>query len=206
MTRRNTIRRLVVILAALLVPIIPFVIIGELPGDRWLSAVDDNALMFGLWGGGLLALDIVLPVPSSILGTLLGARLGFWFGFACTWVGLMAGNLIGFSLTRWALTRLRHWLPPFPHATTQAIVFLSRPVPVFAEAVALAAGATRMPVHQFLFLVGAGNAIYAAVLCANGAAFLPEAFVGPGLVLPMLLPVLAWLAWRLVANPGDMST
>ena len=69
-------RQLAIIIAALLVPIVPFVIIGELPGERWLSATDDDALRFALAGGGLLALDILLPVPSSIVATLLAARLG----------------------------------------------------------------------------------------------------------------------------------
>lgn len=200
MTRRNIIRQIVVIIAALLVPILPFVIIGELPGERWLSAVDDNALRFGLSGGGLLALDIFLPIPSSILGTFLGARLGFWFGFACTWTGLVAGSLMGFWIARFASTRLRSWLPPFPKSTTQALVFLSRPVPVLAEAVALAAGTTRMPVRHFLSLSAAGNAVYAGVLSGNGAAFLPESLLGPGLVVPMLLPVLAWAIWHAMSK------
>ncbi len=195
-TRRNVHRQLAVIIAALLVPIVPFVIIGELPGDRWLSSVDDNAFLFGMTGMGILALDILLPVPSSILGSLLGARLGFWSGFIFTWTGLVAGNVIGFLLARFASSRIRSWLPPFPKTTTQALVFLSRPVPVFAEAVALAAGATRMPLQNFFGLIAAGNAIYAAVLSANGATLIPDGLVGPGLVVPMLLPVIAWIVWR----------
>lgn len=180
----------------LAVPIIPFVIIGELPGDRWLSAVDNSALLFGLTGSGLLTLDILLPIPSSIVGTFLGARLGFWFGLVFTWAGLTAGNLIGFSLARFAAARFRSWFPPFPKRTTQAIVFLSRPVPVLAEAVSLAAGTTQMPLRRFFFLSAAGNAIYAAVLCGNGATLLPDALLGPGLIIPMLLPVAAWLIWQ----------
>ena len=58
-----------VILLSILIPIIPFVIIGELPGERWLSATDDNALLFGITGMGLLTSDVLLPIPSSIVGT-----------------------------------------------------------------------------------------------------------------------------------------
>jgi len=174
MTRGNVFRQLVVIIAALLVPIVPFVIIGELPGDRWLSSVDDNAWLFGLAGGGLLASDIALPVPSVIVGTLLGARLGFWFGFVCSWIGLVAGNLIGFLLARYATQPIRSRLPSFPKTTTQAVVFITRPVPIVAEAMALAAGATKMPLLHFLPIVAVGNAIYAAAMCWYGAAWLPE--------------------------------
>ena len=196
MTRRNVFRQLTVITMALLIPVIPFVIIGELPGDRWLSAVDDKAWLFGVTGAGLLTLDILLPVPSSIVGTFLGARLGFWSGFFFTWIGLTAGNLIGFWLARLAAFRFRAWLPSFPQTSTQTIVFLSRPVPVLAEAVALAAGTTQMPWRRFLSLSAAGNAIYAAVLCGNGATLLPGALTGPGLILPMVLPVVAWFVWK----------
>ena len=196
MIRRKVSRQVTVIVLTLAVPIIPFVIIGELPGDKWLSAVDENAWLFGVSGSGLLTLDILLPIPSSIVGTFLGARLGFWFGFIFTWCGLVAGNLAGFSIARYASVQFRSWLPPFPSTTTQAVVFLSRPVPVLAEAVALAAGTTEMPIRQFLFLSAAGNAIYAAVLCGNGATLLPDNLVGPGLIIPMALPVIAWLLWH----------
>jgi len=193
-------RQSVVIIAALLVPILPFVIIGELPGEKWLSWADEDAILFGLTGTGLLTLDIALPIPSSIIGTVLGARLGFWPGFVATWLGLMAGNMLGYSLARFALTRMRSWLPEFPETTTLILVFLSRPVPIFAEAVSLAAGATRMPALPYFSVCAAGNAIYAAVLAGNGATFIPEAMVGPGLVVPMFLPVLAWFIWRQVAK------
>ena len=189
-------RQLAVIIAALLIPIVPFVIIGELPGERWLSANDGDALLFGLTGGGLLALDILLPVPSSIVATLLAARLGFWPGFFAAWLGLVAGNLVGFSLARFAVARFRSWLPAFPESTTLALVFLSRPVPVVAEAMALAAGTTRIPVAQFLLASAAGNFVYAAILAANGANFLPGALLGPGMAVPLLLPVVAWFGWR----------
>jgi len=174
MTRGKIFRQLVVIITALLVPIVPFVIIGELPGDRWLSSVDDNAWLFGLAGGGLLASDIVLPVPSVIVGTLLGARLGFWFGFVCSWCGLVVGNLIGFLLARYATQPIRSRLPSFPKTTTQAVVFITRPVPIVAEAMALAAGATKMPLSHFLPIIAVSNAIYAAAMCGYGAAWLPE--------------------------------
>jgi len=196
MIKRKLSRQLAIIAVTLAVPIIPFVIIGELPGDKWLSAIDENALLFGMSGSGLLTLDILLPIPSSIVGTFLGARLGFWSGFAFTWFGLVAGSLVGFSISRFASVRFRSWLPPFPESTTQALVFLSRPVPVLAEAVALAAGTTQMSLPRFFFLSAAGNAIYASVLAGNGATLLPDKLVGPGLIIPMALPVIAWVIWQ----------
>jgi uncharacterized membrane protein YdjX (TVP38/TMEM64 family) len=193
-------RQSVGIIAALLVPILPFVIVGELPGERWLSWADEDALLFGLTGSGLLMLDILLPVPSSIIGTVLGARLGFWPGVTLTWAGLITGNMVGYWLARLASIRLRSWFPDIPDTTSLVMVFLSRPVPVGAEAMVLTAGATRVPVTQFFLACAAGNAIYAIVLAGNGATLIPDALAGPGLVVPMLLPVLAWLVWRRLAT------
>ena len=74
------------------IPIVPFVVIGELPGERWLSATDGSALVFAFTGGGLLTLDVLLPIPSSIVIALMGGRLGFYAGWFSAWLGLTAGN------------------------------------------------------------------------------------------------------------------
>lgn len=186
-------RQLGMIIVVLLIPILPFAIIGELPGERWLSARDDNALLFGLTGSALLLFDILLPVPSSVVGTLVGARLGLVTGFAAVWCGLMAGQTLGYLFGRFALKRVRGELPEVP---TLLIVFLTRPVPVLAEAMAFAAGASAMSLPRFVAVCGAGNVVYASVLVWNGATLLPGSLLGPGLAVPMCLPVMAWLIWR----------
>ncbi len=187
-------KRLVVLLViTLLIPVLPFLAVGELPGERWLSAQDDDAMLFGATGAGLLAADVLLPVPATIVGTLLGARLGLLSGWAWAWAGLVAGNLIGYALGRLALSRLAGDLPQTP---TLVALMVSRPVPILAEAVTFAAGAARMRLAPFLAASVAANGVFAGALAANGAALLPTEWLGPGLILPMLLPVVAWLIWR----------
>jgi len=190
-------RLLLLITLALLIPIIPFIVIGELPGERWLSAYDKNATNFGITGMGLLATDVLLPIPSSIIGTLLGARLGFFTGFLWTWAGLVLGNLIGYGIGRLLPDKFTEELPQTP---TLLVLFISRPVPVLAEAVTFTAGAARIPFTAFLISSCLGNALYAMALAGNGAALLPESLTGPGLLLPMLLPVIAWLIWKRTAR------
>jgi membrane protein YqaA with SNARE-associated domain len=186
-------RTVLVIIATLAVPIVPFVAIGELPGDRWLSGTDHNAFTFALLGSGLLVADVLLPVPSSVLGALLGARLGFALGFAATFAGLVLGHVLGYGVGRLALTRVGAELPVSP---TLLAVFASRPVPVLAEAMTLTAGAARTPFLPFVGAVLAGDALYAAALAAIGAEWLPRTFVGIGLAVSVALPAVAWLAWR----------
>jgi membrane protein DedA with SNARE-associated domain len=198
---RSAVQALFIIAAAVCIPIVPFVVIGELPGERWLSATDDNALLFAGIGAGLLAIDILLPIPSSVVGTMLGARLGLGAGFAAAFAGMMLGQSAAYWASR---TLLRRRLGDLPAAPTLALVFLSRPVPVLAEAVALAAGAARLRWPQFLLACGAGNLLYAGVLALNGSQVLPQAPTGVGLLLPMLLPVAGWLVWRrLRRNPSS---
>ena len=192
-----------IIAAALCVPVLPFLVIGELPGERWLSASDGNAMVFALTGAALLAADVLLPIPSSLVGTMLGARLGFGAGFAATFIGLMAGQITVYAISRGVLRRRAGALPAAP---TLAALFLSRPVPVLAEALAIAAGAARLQWPQFLLACGGGNAVYAAALALNGAQLLPGDLLGPGLLLPMALPVAGWLIWRKlrrVSPPGE---
>jgi uncharacterized membrane protein YdjX (TVP38/TMEM64 family) len=186
-------RMMLLIVITLLIPLVPFAVVGELPGEQWLSATGNSALLFGLTGSALLAADVLLPIPSSIVGTLLGARLGFIPGWGCVWLGLVAGNLAGYVAGRVLLTRLAANLPETP---TSLVLFLSRPVPVLAEAVAIAAGAVQMPLMPFLGISAAGSGVYALALAGNGAALLPDAMIGPGLVIPMAVPAIGWLLWR----------
>ena len=200
---RPPVRLAIVIIITLLIPVIPFAVVGELPGEQWLSARDEHALLFGATGTALLAGDVLLPIPSSIVGSLLGARLGFIPGFLCAWLGLMLGHLVGYAVGRLLLSRLS---PELPQTPTLLILFISRPVPVFAEAVSFAAGAGRMALAPFLAASAAGNGLYALALAGNGAALLPASLTGPGLVLPMALPVAAWLLWRHLSRKAGTTS
>lgn len=190
---RSATRLTLVIGLAIMIPILPFAVIGELPGDRWLSATDDDALLFGFTGMGLLASDVLLPVPSSIVGTMLGARLGLLPGWLWCWLGLVVGNTVGYLAGRLLLGRLASNTAQAP---TLALLFISRPVPVLAEALTFIAGAEKIRFGHFLPVIVAGNGCYALALAGNGAALLPDGLAGPGLILPMGLPVAAWLLWR----------
>lgn len=95
----QSLRRIVLTcIIATLVPVIPFLIVGEIPGDQWVRSQGDD-LMFGLAATALLAADCVAPVPSSVMMTLLGARLGLWEGWLWSLAGLVSANLLGYAFT-----------------------------------------------------------------------------------------------------------
>ena len=191
---RNYGRLVAVVVTAAVLLSLPFLLIGELPGERWLSAADARAPLFAALGALLLAADVLLPVPSSAVGLMLGARLGLLFGFATCLLGLILGHVIGYGLGRLAP---RRWAPSTPRAPSMLGIFLSRPVPMLAEALALSAGATRMPIRHFLMSAALGDAVYAAVLSAAGAELLPTGAYVTALIVPMLLIAVAgWAARR----------
>jgi len=178
---------------SLIIPIIPFILIGELPGEKWLSNVDDNSFVFGLIGAGLLASDIILPIPSTIIGTMLGGRLDFFAGFIWSWCGLIVGNLIGYYMGKLFLQRSVEAIPESP---TLLLLAISRPIPILAEAVTFAAGASEVRFNHFLYISVFSNAVFAAVLAKNGATLDSDNIFGVGLLIPILLPGLGWIAWK----------
>ncbi len=178
----------------LLIPIIPFILIGELPGEKWLSNTDENAFLFGLTGAALLAIDVLLPIPSTIVGTMLGARLDFVVGFFWCWCGLIIGNLGGFYMGRLFLKKSSKTIAESP---TLLFLAISRPIPILAEAVTFTAGAGQIRLYDFMFISSFANAVFAAALTANGSALVTENPFGIGLLLPTLLPVVGWLVWKI---------
>ncbi len=65
-------------LIVMAIPLAPFALFGELPGETWVEH-PDAAYVFGT-GILLLAADVFLPVPSSVVAVFLGARLGLGGG------------------------------------------------------------------------------------------------------------------------------
>lgn len=155
--------------------------------------------------GGLLALDVLLPVPSSIVSAAAGVLLGFWLGTLVVWTGMTisCGVAYGIGSRSVALTRrivgddgLRRAAGVAARYGDFALV-LCRPVPVLAEASVIFAGVVQVPLRRFLVVCAWSNLGVAAGYAAIGAysmrvdSFL-LAFLGA-----MALPAVAWLTARL---------
>lgn len=181
------------IIIALMIPIIPFVVIGELPGEQWLQSTNENILLFGLTGAALLASDVLLPIPSSILGTLIGAKLGLFTGFITILAGLTLGSIVGYLVGRFFFKSTPNYLPTTP---TLFSVFLSRPVPVLAEATSIISGASRLPFIDYFFATLFGNCLYSFFLAANGILIVSDNEYIYGIILALGIPSFAWLTWK----------
>ena len=125
----------------------------------------------------LLALDVFLPVPSSIVSTASGVLLGFGLGSAVVWTGMMAGCLVGYAVGARGSNAARRFIGDDGIARASALMqrygdltlVLCRPVPVLAEASVVFAGLVRTNYGRFLRLTAASNLGIAAGYSAVGA-------------------------------------
>lgn len=159
--------------------LLPFVLFGEQfeafgkqitrsETSRWLVA----GAVFSL-----LALDVFLPVPSSIVSTGAGVLLGFAVGTTVVWSGMMAGSLLGYAVGARGSGAARKLVGADGIARAADLVkrygdltiVLCRPVPVLAEASVVFAGLVRSNYGRFLRLTVTSNLGIAAGYAAVGA-------------------------------------
>ena len=212
--RRATRLLVLLTLAAIAVPLVPFLLFGtrldEIVAD-WLDPRPAPAVL-ALLEVGVLAADILLPVPSSMVATLGGAELGIPLGTLCAFLGMTAGSLAGWWLGATAgargLARLdgadREALERRQQRLGPLLVVLTRPLPLVAEAAALVAGGTGMALRDFLPAAASGNLVIALIWSAAGALGRSADSLPLALVWSLVIPVaLAWLAVRRRALPTD---
>ena len=191
--------------------IVPFVLLEDRL-NHWTQAALGAAQAEPWLGGGLvialLAGDIALPVPSSLVSTFAGGAFGWSAGALVIWIGMSLGCVVGYGLGASAgrvfamrivgegdLARAGRLLGD----VGPSALILTRAVPVLAEAGVLAAGATGMPVGRFLVATGLANAAVAVAYAGVGAAAVTSgsfliAFIGLASI-----PAAALTAWRVAA-------
>lgn len=124
-------------------------------------------------GTGLLALDVLLPVPSSVVMVALGRLYGFAAGAGLALAGSVASAVLAWVLGRRGEGWLARLLGPSERAAADAwlarhgafALAVTRPVPILAETLALLAGARGMPLSRVLLAATLGI-LPAAVLYA----------------------------------------
>lgn len=179
-TTNRTVRLLLALAAgAIAVPVIPWMLWGARLDHAvadWLDPLPPPAVLAAA-EIGVLAADIILPVPSSLVATLGGASLGVAVGTLCGSVGLTIGSLAGWLLGRIAGRRSFEALDARERAAVAArrrtlgslLVVVSRPLPILAEAVALMAGAAGMTWPTFLAAAAPANCVIALAWSLAGA-------------------------------------
>lgn len=193
---------MLVLALALAVPIVPFLWFGEAAEARFAEWLDRStspgvsaALVIGL-----LASDVFLPVPSSVVSTFAGKVLGFWGGTAASWLGMTLGAVLAFGLVRLLGRPIARRLSSEEElARMEAMVdrhglfilIVARPIPVFAEASVLMLGMMQLGWWRFLLAVGLSNlGIAAAYALLGNRVQLPIALAA-SIAIPLLVTLLA---------------
>jgi len=170
---------LILAVVAVAVPLVPFLAFGtrlDLAVARWLDPLPSPPVLAAI-EVGVLAVDLLLPVPSSMVATLGGAHLGIMLGTLCAWFGMTAGSMVGWWLGRTAGGRSLAGLPADERQRLleqqrrygPLAIVLTRPLPLVAEAAAIMGGATGMGWREFLIAAGSGNLAIAMVWSVAGA-------------------------------------
>ncbi len=184
--------------------IVPFMIWGDRV-DGWTSVFLESAhgkpmLVMGVLGG-LLASDILFPVPSSLVSTGCGMLLGLTVGALTSLVGMIVSCVSGYWLGRICGRPMavkmcgEKDLDRFEAVSEKfglwALV-IARPVPVLAEVSVLFAGVSRISFSRFMFVTSLSNLGMSVVYAGIGAyaaelnSFLLAFFAGvclPGLLM-----------------------
>ena len=195
--------------AALLAAIVVPFFLYEEPVSRWTREFverEDSRWVAGGVLGGLLATDLLLPIPSSLISTAAGYLLGLWRGSAVAWTGMTAACLIGYLLGATAgreVTRRFVGEEELQRASRARgrfgdwVIVIFRAVPVLAEASVLFAGVARMPFGRFVLLTTLSNLGIAVTYSAVGAyALRVESFLlawGGAIVVPGVAMLIARL-------------
>lgn len=167
----------------------------------------DRALVAGLLVA-LLAGDAVLPIPSSLLGVMAGGAFGWPVGALVMWTGLTLGGLVSYALGMLVargvavrvvgageLERARRL-----YADVGPIgLVVTRAVPVLSEAVALAAGAARMPLGLFTASTALANVAVAVAYAGAGVSAASSGSLLVACSALALVPGVGWACWRWIA-------
>jgi uncharacterized membrane protein YdjX (TVP38/TMEM64 family) len=125
----------------------------------------------------LLALDVFLPVPSSIVSTGAGVLLGFWRGTAVIWIGMTLGCVIGYVFGAYAAGPARRLVGADGLERAGKVmdrygpwaIVICRPIPVLAESSVVFAGLVRTPLGPFLWLTTLSDLGISIAYAAVGA-------------------------------------
>jgi uncharacterized membrane protein YdjX (TVP38/TMEM64 family) len=153
----------------------------------------------------LLALDVFLPVPSSIVSTGAGVLLGFWPGAAVIWIGMTIGCAIGYVFGVKAAAAARKLVGADGLARANSIMerhgnwalVVCRPIPVLAESSVVFAGLVRSPVQPFIWMTTLSNLGIALAYAAVGAFSMEAQSFLLTFAAALALPGIAMLAGKL---------
>jgi uncharacterized membrane protein YdjX (TVP38/TMEM64 family) len=169
----------------------------------WLTGAGTPAALVVV---GLLAADIVIPVPSSIVMILSGAAFGVWGGALLAFAGSIGGEWLGFELARKYGTSLsarfigdeaeQRRLNEALLRHGAAAVAVTRALPVVMETMSIVAGLSAMRRSTFLMASAIGTAPIVLVYAYAGAMSRETGSLVPAIVILIAVAAGGWVLYR----------
>ena len=169
----------------------------------WLS---QGGVLAATLGVGLLIMDVLLPVPSSLVMVAHGALFGVLGGMLISLVGSMGASLFGFWLGRRGGRLLERLVPPEERERADYLlkrwgalaILVTRPVPLLAETVAIMAGTSSLGWGRMALAAFTGSLPPAFLYALTGASVGQFQSTTLVFVLVLLLAGLFWMLGRTV--------
>ena len=129
----------------------------------WLGQAGPWAWAAGI---GLLAADLVLPVPGTVVMSALGYVYGVLLGGLVATVGSITAGMFGYGVGRLIGEKAaRRWLGDLDFEKGKLLfargggwmIALSRSLPILPEAISCTAGLVRMPFRRFMASLTCGS-------------------------------------------------
>ncbi len=162
-------------------------------------------------GGGaiavvtLLAADLFLPIPSSVIMMLSGAVFGVLWGSMFSLVGSIGGEWLGFELVRRYGRRASSKMVGDEELERlgrvferhgAAVVVVTRALPVVMETMSVVAGLSRMNRGSFLIASLLGTAPIVVVYAYAGAVSRQTGSPVPAMIMLVAVAGLGWVLYR----------
>jgi uncharacterized membrane protein YdjX (TVP38/TMEM64 family) len=162
----------------------------------------------------LLAADLFLPIPSSLIMVLSGAAFGVLWGSVFSLAGSIGGEWLGFELVRKYGRRasskivgddeLERLSRVFARHGA-AVVVVTRALPVVMETMSVVAGLSRMGRGSFLLASLLGTAPIVVVYAYAGAVSRQTGSALPAVIMLIAVAGLGWVLYRARIANGETT-
>jgi uncharacterized membrane protein YdjX (TVP38/TMEM64 family) len=173
----------------------------------WARSWVEHAGAFGaLTVVTLLAVDVFLPIPSSLVMVLSGAAFGVWWGSLLAFAGSVGGEWLGFELARRYGSGLAARIVGDAEEIQRidrtlvrhgaAAVVVTRALPVVMETMSVVAGLSTMSRASFLAASTIGTAPIVVIYAYAGAMSRDTGSLVPAIVMLIAVAGCAWVWYR----------
>ncbi|MEG2415272.1 MAG: VTT domain-containing protein [Kiritimatiellia bacterium] len=209
----RTVWLLIAVACLIVIPFICFEASINAALDRVMALSDNAPWRVGGVLFGALALDIVLPIPSSLVSTWCGMFFGLWEGFFISFMAMNVSCVLGWIIgskcsgiaQRLIGEREFSALRAFITRYGVTVLIALRAVPVLAEASVLFAGVAQLPARQSMLFLVLGDAAVSFAYAWVGSMGRASDAMMPAFLASMALSALLLLLAKVLRPRRDSN-